>query len=280
MRAAGELEVVVEAVGDRRADRVLGAREQVGDGLGHHVRGGVAQHLPPVVGVGRDDRDVCVVLDRPVEVVPVVVDPGRERRLRRAGGRSRSATSRGRGAALDPARASVGQRDRDVRHLFRSLALRAGPLGPRSLRDGIPVPRTLAQGEITSALSRAPVIARVGYAYRERPARSGAARSTPRSSPSSRSTAGRRGIVAAREDRAGEVVERLERRRRVEVVVDGVAHALGEGSGIGAVGALGRGEQAVQQRGALVEIGVVPLEAGAVVVAHQREPDRARVGPS
>ena len=53
--AVGELEVVVEAVGDRGPDRVLRAREQVGDGLGEHVRGRVAQHLAAVVGVGRDD---------------------------------------------------------------------------------------------------------------------------------------------------------------------------------------------------------------------------------
>ena len=36
--AVGELEVVVEAVRDRRADRVLRSREQVEDRLGHHVR--------------------------------------------------------------------------------------------------------------------------------------------------------------------------------------------------------------------------------------------------
>ena len=44
------------------------------------------------------------------------------------------------------------------------------------------------------------------------------------------------------------------------------------------VRALRRREQPVEQGGALVEIGVVVLEAGPVVMAHQREPDRPRVG--
>ena len=39
--------------------------------------------------------------------------------------------------------------------------------------------------------------------------------------------------------------------------------------------ALGRREQAMQERGAVVEVGVVPLEAGAVVVLHEREADGA-----
>ena len=45
--AVGKLEVVVEAVGDRGSDRVLGAGEQSGDRLGQHVRGRVPQHLAP-----------------------------------------------------------------------------------------------------------------------------------------------------------------------------------------------------------------------------------------
>ena len=62
--AVGQLEVVVEAVADRRADRVLGPGEQVEDGLGHQVRGGVAQDLAALVRVGGDDRDRGVVVDR------------------------------------------------------------------------------------------------------------------------------------------------------------------------------------------------------------------------
>ena len=102
----------------------------------------------------------------------------------------------------------------------------------------------------------------------------------PSSAPSSRSIAGAVGVATAGEHRAGEVVERLERARCVEVVVDRGAHPVGVRARIGAVGPLGGGEQAVQQRGALVEVGVVPLEAGAVVVAHEREADRTRRRPS
>ena len=40
-----QVEVVVEAVLDRRADAQTGAREEVQDGLCHHVRRRVAQHL-------------------------------------------------------------------------------------------------------------------------------------------------------------------------------------------------------------------------------------------
>ena len=45
----GELEVVVEAVLDRRADAELGAREQVQHRLGHHVGGRVAHRVELVV---------------------------------------------------------------------------------------------------------------------------------------------------------------------------------------------------------------------------------------
>ena len=55
--AVGKLEVVVEAVGDRRTDRVLRAGEQVEDRLRHQVRGRVAQDLPALVRVRGDDRD-------------------------------------------------------------------------------------------------------------------------------------------------------------------------------------------------------------------------------
>ena len=102
----------------------------------------------------------------------------------------------------------------------------------------------------------------------------------PSSAPSSRSTAGAvassppESTALARSSSASSAL------RRVEVVVDRGAHALGEGPRVGAVGTLGGGEQAVQERGALVEVGVVPLEPGAVVVAHEREADRARVGRS
>ena len=55
-------------------------------------------------------------------------------------------------------------------------------------------------------------------------------------------------------------------------------HRVANGRGSAPSGARPAASEPVQQRGALLEVGVVPLEPGAVVVAHQREPDRARVG--
>ena len=72
--AVRQLEVVVEAVLDRGADRVLRAGKEIGDGLGHHVRGRVAQHFPALVAGGRDDSDARIGFDRAVEIGPVAVD--------------------------------------------------------------------------------------------------------------------------------------------------------------------------------------------------------------
>ena len=53
--AAGQREVVVEAVLDDRADGVLGPRPQAEHGLGQHMGRRVPQHLAPGIGVGGDD---------------------------------------------------------------------------------------------------------------------------------------------------------------------------------------------------------------------------------
>jgi hypothetical protein len=58
------VEVVVEAVLDRRADAELGLGEDVLHGLGQHVRGRVAQHVEPVRLVDRDRGHVGVELGR------------------------------------------------------------------------------------------------------------------------------------------------------------------------------------------------------------------------
>ena len=79
--AVREIEVVVEAVGDRGADRDLRAREQPGDRLGHHVRGRVPQHLAAVVGVGDDDLQRDVVVERTAQVDPFAVGLRRDRGL-------------------------------------------------------------------------------------------------------------------------------------------------------------------------------------------------------
>ena len=61
----GDVEVVVEAVLDRRADAELGLREDVLHRLGEHVRGRVAQHVEPVRLVDRDRLDRGVRLRAP-----------------------------------------------------------------------------------------------------------------------------------------------------------------------------------------------------------------------
>ena len=72
-------EVVVEAVLDRGADRDLSLGIELLDGLGHDVRGVVAQQLEPVRRRARDDLDACVVLDRQRQVLERAVDPNGDR---------------------------------------------------------------------------------------------------------------------------------------------------------------------------------------------------------
>ena len=70
----GEVEVVVEAVLDRGADRDLGAGPEVLHGLGHQVRGGVAQHRQGLVVADAQDAQVRVVGERQAEVAQLAVD--------------------------------------------------------------------------------------------------------------------------------------------------------------------------------------------------------------
>jgi hypothetical protein len=66
-----DLEVVVEAVLDRRADAELGLRELLLHGLRQHVRRRVPDDRAAVVGVGRDGLDLDVHLGHPGEVAEV-----------------------------------------------------------------------------------------------------------------------------------------------------------------------------------------------------------------
>ena len=85
----GELEVVVEAVLDRWADRHLGARVELEHGGGENVGGVVADEPQEVVaertiGAPRDDLDRRTVLERRREVGQPPVRADRERRPRQA----------------------------------------------------------------------------------------------------------------------------------------------------------------------------------------------------
>ena len=67
----GELEVVVEAVGDRRPDRDLHARVEAEDGLGEQVRARVPEHRQRVLVLRvarREDLDALAVREREPQV--------------------------------------------------------------------------------------------------------------------------------------------------------------------------------------------------------------------
>ena len=118
----GQLEVVVEAVLDGRADRVLGARPEPQDGLRHDVRGGVTQDLERlgVVGLERDDGEGVAVVQRRGDVdearfgcAPVAA---RARHAARDGGLRQSRADRRRGvvhgrAVVEFERGAVGEGD-------------------------------------------------------------------------------------------------------------------------------------------------------------------------
>ena len=79
-----ELEVVVEAVLDRRADGDLRPGVEPPDGLGQEVRGRVAQHVQRVRVVRvarRQDLDRLPVLERKAEVLDIAVRPDQDRIL-------------------------------------------------------------------------------------------------------------------------------------------------------------------------------------------------------
>ncbi len=79
-----ELEVVVEAVGDRRSDRDLRVGPQVQDGLGQHMRRGVAQDGQRLgVAVG-EDPDALAVAQRQAQIAHLAVDLHRDGRLGQA----------------------------------------------------------------------------------------------------------------------------------------------------------------------------------------------------
>ncbi len=79
--AVREVEVVVEAVLDRRADRDLHARVELHDRGREDVRRVVADEVERVLpALGRDDLQRGAVVERPREVAHLAVDPDGERR--------------------------------------------------------------------------------------------------------------------------------------------------------------------------------------------------------
>ena len=80
-----ELEVVVEAVLDCRADRHLGAGPEVLDGLGQHVRRGVPQHRERLGVADAQNAQVRAVGQRQAQVAELAVDLDRGRGVGQSG---------------------------------------------------------------------------------------------------------------------------------------------------------------------------------------------------
>ncbi len=110
---AGQLEVVVEAVLDRRPDAERGAGEQVEHRLGQHVGRGVADREQPAVAVAGDDGDLVAVVQLRGQVALLAVDDRDHGRLGQAGADVLGQTSRG-GAGGQRTRRTIGQPDRDL----------------------------------------------------------------------------------------------------------------------------------------------------------------------
>ena len=69
----GDVEVVVEAVGDRRANAELGIREHLLNRLGQYVGRGVPNDAAPVVGVGGHRGHLDIGIGRPAQVAQPAV---------------------------------------------------------------------------------------------------------------------------------------------------------------------------------------------------------------
>ena len=83
--AVGQLEVVVEAVLDRRADAEGGAGPQVEHRLGHDVRGRVADRVEAALALRGDDGDGGPVGQGVAQVALDAVDVDDDRRLGQPG---------------------------------------------------------------------------------------------------------------------------------------------------------------------------------------------------
>ena len=110
----GQVEVVVEAVLDRRSDRVFRLRMEPADRLGEHVRGGVSEDVERVVGPGGDRLRRCVTRRHEREIAQLAVHTCRKR-VRRQHGADRLPLGE-----LDGGAVRKGQA-RHVRHDIRGV---------------------------------------------------------------------------------------------------------------------------------------------------------------
>ena len=111
--AVGELDVVVEAVGDRRADRDLRLRPELQHGLGQDVGRVVADQLERLGDLVGDDLDLLAAAQGRREVAQLAVVLDRERGLGEAGADRRRGVRAG-GSGLQRELRAVGKLDLDL----------------------------------------------------------------------------------------------------------------------------------------------------------------------
>ena len=120
-----ELEVVVEAVLDDRADGVVGTRPQAEHRLGQHMGGGVAEHRPAGIGIGGDHLHFGAVGDRGSEVDLGAVERSGHGRLGQAGA-DRLCDLHGGGALVELLGGSIRKSNNDGCHGIAFLQLVGG----------------------------------------------------------------------------------------------------------------------------------------------------------
>ena len=118
---------VEEAGFDRRADAELHVGIKLEDGGGEQMRGRVAEHLHRVGILGRQDRELDVVVEREREIDKLAIG-ARDQRIFREARADLAGDLRGGGAAEHFARRAIRQRDLNVRHVVFS-GCKAGPQG-------------------------------------------------------------------------------------------------------------------------------------------------------
>jgi hypothetical protein len=129
-----EVEVVVEAFLDRRADAESHARESPLHGLRHDVGRSVAQRLQGLRPAGADHREIPVDRDRLTQVVQFPVETDTDGRLRKSWANALSHLEEG-GASLHFTHGAVGQRDPNHPCLLYVAAV-VGTAVPRHVERG------------------------------------------------------------------------------------------------------------------------------------------------
>ena len=151
--AAGQLEVVVEAVLDGGAARERGAGPELEHGLGEHVGRGVADVLERPGVLDGDDADGVAVVQPVIEVDGLAVHLDDQRVLGQPLADRGGQVGAGR-ALVQGALGTVGQLDGDVGHAPQATGV------PQPSRTGFVRPHVHRASAPTSGTTDEPVVAR------------------------------------------------------------------------------------------------------------------------